>query len=418
MQRIQRIKIFKKGIRTRCLSLILILMTVSFTALAENDSSQFYGTIDRYYPIQKSLPYRIQRVEPLPIRPERPPRTAPQPRKITAPASVNSLEGRTEQANLPPLTKDANAAIIGVYGDTLADLLGHGLTDAFAERRDWDVKRKTKADSGLVRSDFYDWPKALKDILASEKPMAYAVIMMGLNDRQILREGEATLEPLSARWKEVYIARIDAMISPFLDKKIPILWVGLPPMRSEKLSTDLSALNTMFRERVEKAGGTYIDLWEAFSDDQNRFAPSGPDYSGQIAKLRTADGIHFTKAGSRKAAHFVDVALRRMMDLKPDNSLPISLPIIAPASIIQEDVIAKRIDAMLSGIPQPFIPTLIPRPMAGPIFPLTKSSPNNTSLLTTRPAYANETAFINQRVLDQGLPPPARKGRADDFQWK
>jgi len=39
----------------------------------------------------------------------------------------------------------------------------------------------------------------------------------------------------------------------------------------------------------------------------------GPDFEGQIRRLRTADGVHFTKAGAVKLASYVDHELRRVM---------------------------------------------------------------------------------------------------------
>ena len=39
----------------------------------------------------------------------------------------------------------------------------------------------------------------------------------------------------------------------------------------------------------------------------------GPDETGQIRPLRTYDGIHFTKFGARKLAHYVERDLRRVL---------------------------------------------------------------------------------------------------------
>ena len=51
--------------------------------------------------------------------------------------------------------------------------------------------RKIRPYSGLVRyeahNDALEWPQALKDTLATEKPKVI-VVMLGLNDRETLHE--------------------------------------------------------------------------------------------------------------------------------------------------------------------------------------------------------------------------------------
>jgi hypothetical protein len=78
-----------------------------------------------------------------------------------------------------------------VLGDAMADWLGYGLEDAYAEQPDMGVIRKHKTISGLIkyqpRGEPADWTAAAKAILATEKPDAI-VVMLGLNDRVSIRE--------------------------------------------------------------------------------------------------------------------------------------------------------------------------------------------------------------------------------------
>ena len=80
------------------------------------------------------------------------------------------------------------------------------------------------------------------------------------------------------------------------ERRVPLLWVGLPPMKNERVSADATAMNDIYRERIQKAGGVYVDIWEAFVDDANRYSPVGPDVDGQVTRLRANDGVHFTRA--------------------------------------------------------------------------------------------------------------------------
>ncbi len=37
--------------------------------------------------------------------------------------------------------------------------------------------------------------------------------------------------------------------------------------------------------------GVSVDVWDGFVDDAGRFTPQGPDYQGQVRRLRTRDGV-------------------------------------------------------------------------------------------------------------------------------
>ncbi|HEY9451291.1 MAG TPA: DUF459 domain-containing protein, partial [Bradyrhizobium sp.] len=81
-----------------------------------------------------------------------------------------------------------------VVGDAMADWLGYGLEDAYSEQPDMGVIRKHKTVSGLIkyqpRGEPADWAAAARGILATEKPDAI-VVMLGLHDRQAIREAAA-----------------------------------------------------------------------------------------------------------------------------------------------------------------------------------------------------------------------------------
>ena len=323
---------------------------------------------------------------------------------------------------------------IAVFGDSLADHLAKGLDDAFEDNADVAVLDKAKGDSGLVRKDVVDWPKVVEDYLQANAKTRYGLVMLGANDRQPIRDGETSVEPLTDRWKELYRARVEAMVKPFVDRKIPVVWVGLPPVQNEGLSRDLAIINDIVRDSATKAGATYVDIWPGFVDSRDRYASSGPDPEGQIARLRTSDGIHFTKAGDRKLAHFADVELKRLMgtaapalpDQTPTATVAPSAPKGGPGvsldggEVAGSDSVAidRQITAMLPSLPEPEgIPALPVKPPAGPVVPLirTETSPGGT-LASGRPLEGDTMGNV-ERTLQRGNAPAPQPGRADDFRW-
>jgi hypothetical protein len=357
-------------------------------------------------PREAARPY----VEPREARPYAEPRERPTRRvRRYAPAAPKAAD-KPEVAEVEPSQN------VVVFGDSLAELVGQRLDDAFEEVEDIGIVREARGDSGLVRTDAYDWPKAIQEYLNGDPKVRYAVVMLGANDRQAIREGESSHDPLSDRWKEIYRQRVDEVIKAFTDRKLLFVWVGLPPMKNERASADILALNEIYRDRVQKAGGIYVDIWPGFIDDQNRYAATGPDVDGQLARLRTADGVHFTRAGARKAAHFADVELKRLIEAQSGKAVATPSTDGTPAA--KELDVERVINASLPALPEPQgLPSVATKPIAGPVLPLTKPdvSPGG-ALATGRPRLEGD-AYLAGRAFREGVPPPPKPGRADDFKW-
>jgi uncharacterized protein len=208
-----------------------------------------------------------------------------------------------------------------------------------------------------------------------------------------------TFEFHTDKWTEVYGRRVDEMIAALKTKGVPILWVGVPSLRGTKSTSDMAYLDEIYRERAEKAGIAYVDIWDGFVDEQGRFTVQGPDFEGQTRKLRTPDGVHFTKAGAMKLASYVDQELRRVM----------SKGYIAPVALPGPDATAPKPAAAVGG-----------RPDAGPVVPLVSSTGGDDSGGLAgggRPAQLTSTDPVASKVLSRGDAIAAPTGRADDFAW-
>jgi hypothetical protein len=330
-----------------------------------------------------------------------------------------------------------------VMGDSMADWLAYGLEDAFSDTPEIGIVRKQKPLSGLIRyesrSDL-EWSSVARDIMNTEKP-AVAVMILGLSDRGPIRErpgakpapaaapaqGGSPAQPeavppgadsselqitapeqpkgrgssnefRSEIWAELYSKRIAETIAAMKSRGVPVLWVGLPIIRGPKATSDALYLNELYRAQAEKAGIIYVDVWDGFVDEGGKFASSGPDVDGQTRRLRTPDGVYFTKYGARKLAHFVEREIRRVINSR---ALPVSLPL----------------DTQPSAPARPAGP--VARPVAGAVLPLASGpAPASEELAGGGPARASATDPIAARVLVKGEPVSPLKGRADDFVWK
>src|SRR5262245_33719113 len=373
-------------------------------------------------------------------------------------ARESEREQAPDYSRAPSATprKDATVKIV-VMGDANADWLAYGLEDAYSDNPDVGIVRKHRTDSGLISYDARrdtDWPQVAREIVAAEKPKII-VMMIGNNDRQTIREKvppppsssgapkanappapsatapsppmrpdleqqvretvernphmtpeqvrQATYGPWefhSEKWELAYIKRIDATIAALKSAGVPVIWVGLASQRGTKSSEDSSYLNELYRSRAEKAGIVYADIWDGFVDEARSYSPQGPDYEGQIRRLRTSDGVYFTKFGARKLAHYVEREVQRIIGNK---SIPVALPIPVDPG------------------PQATRPKQEPpaqRPEAGPVVPLTVTPVAPEELLGGgRAASAPAIDATVTRTLTKGETVATPSGRADDFSW-
>lgn len=336
-----------------------------------------------------------------------------------------------------PKEKPQATKFVAVIGDSLGQMLADGLDENFADKPDIAILHKARENSGLVRADVFDWRKGALDVTAGPGKLDMAVIMIGSNDRQPVVEQQETVEPLAPHWRDLYAARVDAIIDAFKEKKIPLVWVGMPVMKSESFSSHMAQINEIFRERTARAGVDYVDLWEAFADEHSRYEAFGPDLRGQIVRLRAADGVQFTADGARKLAHFVAGQITKRLEtpsapdirVTPDPAqngapgaaaAPEAGPALAPAQTPTDS--AKIVFTPPIAGPQK-APTLPEeRPAVGAKQSLT--SREGEKELTRRstspgapsvdPAPTPARALQDHVILKGGDPLP-RKNRADDF---
>ena len=372
-------------------------------------------------------------------------------------------EAPVDSSRAPPAHKREAPATTNVLvlGDSMADWLGYGLEDAFSETPEIGVIRKPRANRGLIKTevrDPYDAVAAVRETLAGEKP-DYIVMMIGLADRTSIRERPRPAQPAPAakqppaqaqppqqtakpaephqppaptgdaeaggeepaiiapapalapagatthqfrsdKWAELYAKRIDETIAALKSKGVPVLWVGLPATRGTRSTADMVYLNDLYRDRAGKAGIIYVDIWDGFVDENGNYVNQGPDFEGQTRRLRAGDGVHFTKAGARKLAHYVEREIRRVMLAR---GAPAATPV--PTE--------KEVPPPVAG--RPGAPA---RPVAGPVVPLTgPAAAGSDGLLGGGPARTTSSDPVVNRVLVKGDPVAAPAGRADNFAW-
>src|SRR5437762_3232742 len=353
----------------------------------------------------------------------------------------------------------------------MADWLGYGLEDAYAEQPDMGVIRKHKTASGLIkyqpRGEPADWTAAAKAILATEKPDAI-VVMLGLYDRVAIREtvtekktdkkedkkdarGKPDAKPADAKPKAEGSTDatkrddkpVDAELSPDdgADNDTP---QGATPEKSARSSGGLYEFRDerwveLYAKKIEELIGVLKSkgvpvLWVGL-----------PAIRGQkgTSDMLFLDALYRDGAGKAGITYidiwdgFVDEAGRflqkgpdfegQIRQLRTADGVFFTKPGARKLAHYVEREVTRLLASRSGPIAVPIEPATpdanvvpgqpAPRPLAGPVMPLVASSVGTDQLLGgpgSRPAGVDALAA---RTLVKGEPlaPPA--GRADDFAW-
>ncbi|GGF45367.1 hypothetical protein GCM10007301_01120 [Azorhizobium oxalatiphilum] len=326
---------------------------------------------------------------------EQPVRRAPppEPEGIVYSTAAEATQGK----------KNPPSRFVLVVGDRYGRQIAEGLADAYvSERNSPAVVAITEDTSGFMPRPV-DWLSRLPGAIDAGKPDV-TVLALGLDDLEPIRDGDSEALPLSDRWAELYGRRMDEVLLTARANNRRVVVVGLAPVQSAAQSADYERLNEILRAHAARVGAVYVSVWDGFVDEEGKYMGSGPAVDGQRRRLRQADGARFTRAGARKLAFFVQKDLTRLLAEPTPETAP-----TADGSVPLSLTDGPRGAAALVGGP-----VLPARPVTVPGLPALPPLPT-----LPVPAVANgEPPKVDPvKVLVDGTPLPAQRGRTDDFSW-
>lgn len=378
---------------TRMLALLLAVAVVVATAAVGPSPAMAQSSREAAPWTLRDLfaPRKGRRIEP-PARVDRAQKLRPKLRTVKIPE-------KSRKVAKPPVLaveKSLDANVVLVVGDFMSGGLAEGLDAAFVENANMKIVDRSSGSSGFVRDDFYNWPLRINELIEYEKPAA-VVVMIGANDRQLMRVGQQREQPLNEKWIAEYKERATRLARTVTNARIPLIWVGVPAFKSPKMTSDVVAFNDIYRAATQAAGGTYVDIWDAFVDENGAFAILGPDINGQPVRLRSNDGINFTMPGKRKMAFYIEKPLVKLLGDKASGR-------VAAAPIGLADPALAPVDVSL-------IDRTVPVSLADPVLD------GGSDLLGFDLTKKFDARSPGEKMVVRGIGPAALSGRADDFKW-
>lgn len=318
------------------------------------------------------------------------------PKRVIRRAAPAAAAATTAAPDVEEVEKVENARIVLVVGDFVADGLADGLSETFADDPAVRVVNAANAASGLVRDDYHDWPERTAELIEKHEP-SVVIVQLGANDRQPIKGNGAALDRGTEAWSKAYGERIAELAELAADDGRALVWVGAPPFRQRSLMSDMATFNGLYAAAAEQVGGTFIDIWDGFVDQNGAYVRTGPDVNGQVVRLRGSDGINFSRAGKRKLAFFAEKDVRRALG---DAPLPGSLnAAIGDLPPLGGDLLEAPLQPRMS----PPIALNDPSLDGGEALLGVGASTSSPAAPRANPALAPDT----------GVP----AGRADDFAW-
>ncbi|MPZ55251.1 MAG: DUF459 domain-containing protein [Rhizobiales bacterium] len=226
----------------------------------------------------------------------------------TQPGQAGELDNARSDTTV--LLQSSKQLRIGIVGDSMAGDLGDGMQKLLRDRDNLEVVKLAKPATGLMRDDVYNWQRALKGFVHKTK-LDVIAIMIGGNDRQSIWMNGRRLSRGSKAWLAEYEHRVARFMKLLAAADAKVYWVGLPVVRSERMSRDYRRLNQIFHAQSQKHGLTYVSTWETFVDENGGYSSFGRDLNGVKRRLRKEDGMHFTNDGELRLAHAVARAIGR-----------------------------------------------------------------------------------------------------------
>lgn len=199
---------------------------------------------------------------------------------------------------IPKVAAASGSSRILVIGDSLAHQIGWGLNQLVGRTPNLDVVNRGRASTGLVRDDFYDWPRAFERLLGSER-FDVIVVSIGMNDRQNISLPGSILPRFSDDWRSVYGERVDHMMGLIESTGTPGFWMGMPIARSASFSRGMRVINSVFElVAANRPGIAYMPLWDLTTDANGTYTRYGRTVDGRTGVIRSDDGMHMTGFGS------------------------------------------------------------------------------------------------------------------------
>lgn len=271
---------------------------------------------------------------------------------------------------------------VHVAGDSMAQPLGYALQRLVVDDPRVVVTLDFRISTGLVRSDYFDWPERLASTVdAREGPPnlpapEVVVFFVGGNENQNMRVGiQTVLLRGTPEWAEAYGERAAEVMDIAGRGGARVVWVGMPVVRDPDFNAAAQRMNAAVSAAAEnRPWVTFVDIWSMFAGPDGGFAPFLPGADGAPVQMRDEDGVHLSEDGTRRVGAAVFRSIGGVWDVRTptptstSTSTPTATSTRTPTHTRTPTMIATATSQATSTVsPGPertHVPSTTPRPLA------------------------------------------------------
>ncbi|UTC73986.1 DUF459 domain-containing protein [Treponema sp. OMZ 792] len=237
-----------------------------------------------------------------------------------------SKEGEAEKADEPKKVYTYNTEKplrILMIGDSQMHSIAAGFLRLTGQNSSIKVKEISVHSSGFIRSDYYNWPKKLKNVFEESKnePYDIAVIFLGMNDYQnFYADNGKVLVKETENWETAYRDKIKTHLDVLFANTKKVYWLGMPVVRDKIYNAQLLYIEDLHKKIASEYSEIILKKFSLSSivpGDGVPYTDTLKNAEGKKIRLMKDDGHHYTISGGEYIMSSFLELLYKDWDLEP-----------------------------------------------------------------------------------------------------
>lgn len=235
-------------------------------------------------------------------------------------------ESNVEQAEAPKKVYTYNTERplrILMIGDSQMHSIAAGFLRLTGQNSSIRVKEISVHSSGFIRSDYYNWPKKLKNVFEESQNERYdiAVIFLGMNDYQnFYADNGKVLVKETEDWESAYRDKVITHLDVLFANTKKVYWLGMPIVRDKIYNAQLLYIEDLQKKIASEYSSIILNKFSLSSIAPGEGVPytdTVKTAEGKKIRLMKDDGHHYTVSGGEYIMQPFLELLYKDWDLEP-----------------------------------------------------------------------------------------------------
>ncbi len=240
--------------------------------------------------------------------------------------AVKEGESNVDQAEAPKKVYTYNTERplrILMIGDSQMHSIAAGFLRLTGQNSSISVKEISVHSSGFIRSDYYNWPKKLKNVFeeSQNEPYDIAVIFLGMNDYQnFYADNGKVLVKETEDWESAYSDKIKNHLDVLFANTKKVYWLGMPVVRDKIYNAQLLYIEDLQKKIASEYSSIILNKFSLSSIAPGEGVPYTDTLKtadGKKIRLMKDDGHHYTVSGGEYIMQPFLELLYKDWDLEP-----------------------------------------------------------------------------------------------------